>query len=72
MLELKVNDFTIIAHDQNISGRGYTVLGARRTGPGDYEYVVAWMASLDDTFWSHGSYTRSLRTASDNYSRNIF
>ena len=66
MLEIHVNGFTVIAHEFT-PHRGYVILGARRTGPGSYEYVVAELASLDDKSWPSGTYFSTISAATTEY-----
>lgn len=72
MLEKRINGFTVIAHE-HVPGVGYVILGARRTGPGTYEYVVSTLSNIDtDTSWGQGYYfPHDFKGASDFYAHKI-
>lgn len=64
MDEKRLNGFTIIAHEWAERHGDYVILGARRTGPGSYEYVTARMLNFDqDTTWYWGNYINNVADA---------
>lgn len=66
-IERKVSGFTIILHEHTGCG-DYVILGARRTGPGSYEYVTGIMRNFDsDTEWFWGNYLTELLPAVENF-----
>lgn len=67
MQERVVNGFTIIA--QEWMRDSYIILGARRVGPGHFEYVTARMLNVDtDTEWFWGNYVDgSLARATESF-----
>lgn len=60
-----VNGFTVIARRVRGGHGGVVILGVRgdESSPSGFQYVVATMASQDDTHWCNGDYRCDIQAA---------
>ena len=61
----KVNGYAIIAH--KAYSDGFVIIGSTYHPSGDYEYVVATMNDIDDSYWFSGYYTSNIVSAINRY-----
>lgn len=64
MLHKVVNGYTVVAHAWVPADGLYWILGSRRIGPESYEYIVAGMRHIDDSYWvTNGYYPTNIGSA---------